>query len=105
MLKSIISMAAAALIAGLMVFLTSVAPEVNAAEVKRALPQPFAMADRLPILVKGAACSQRSWPHYEQSCLFDKRVSADKVRKVRVINFDRREMQARAPTLEILALR
>ncbi len=104
--RSMTAIAAAAVVAGLAVFLTSVAPEAKAESlVKDARHQPHAQSNRPPVPVKGAACSQQGWPHHEQSCLFDKRRSAEDVRKVRVVNLDRREMQASAPTIEILALR
>jgi hypothetical protein len=86
MFKSIAAIAAAALVAGLVVFLTSVVPEARAAsQVTDAVHQPHAKGDRLTILVKGAACSSRGWPHYEQSCQFDTRRPANETRTVRVI--------------------
>ena len=42
-------------------------PQVLSADVEHAL----AKGDRLRPLVKGAACSARSWPNYDQSCQFD----------------------------------
>ena len=84
--KSITAVAAAALIAGLAVFLTSTAPEAKAEpQVQGALHQPQAKGDRLPALVKGAACSSHGWPHYEQSCKFDLRRPTNEARTVRVI--------------------
>jgi hypothetical protein len=71
------------LTAALILVLTPAVPDAHVAAAERAL------LDRLPVLAKGPACSQRGWPNYEQSCLFDKRGSADDGRKVRVINFDR----------------
>ena len=72
------------LTAGLIVVLTPAATNIGLAAVEHAL------LDRLPVVAKGAACSQHGWPHYEQSCLFDKRGAANDARKVRVIEFDRR---------------
>ena len=84
--QSITAIAAATLVAGLAVLLTSVGPEAKAElQVKAALHQPHAKGDRLPTLVKGTACSSRSWPNYEQSCQFDLRRSIDETRTVRVI--------------------
>ena len=59
---------------------TSVVPEAKAdSQVKNAVHQPHAKGDRLPVLAKGAACSSRGWPHYEQSCQFDRRRPANEV--------------------------
>jgi hypothetical protein len=51
--------------------------------------------------VKGAACSARSWPNYEQTCQFDLRTSADHVRPVRVLDMER----ARTPLNVVIASR
>ena len=53
----------------------------------------LAKGDRLRPLVKGDACSGRSWPNYNQTCQFDLRKSADHVRPVRVLGLEK----ARAP--------
>ena len=45
----------------------------------------FLKGDRLPILLKGSACSTLGWPHYEQHCLVDWRRTADEIPNVRVI--------------------
>ena len=42
-------------------------PQVLSADFEHAL----AKGDRLRPLVKGSACSARSWPNYDQSCQFD----------------------------------
>ncbi len=82
----IIAVAAAAIAAGLVVFLTSAVPEVRAESlVEDAVHQPHAQDDRLPILVKVTACSARGWPHYEQSCIFDMRRPTNEARTVRII--------------------
>jgi hypothetical protein len=85
MFKSAIakSIPAAALVAIVAVFLTSVVPEPKARP-QDALP-PLAKGDRLPVPVKGAACSSRGWPHYEQSCQFDMRRPAGEVRTIRIV--------------------
>jgi hypothetical protein len=83
---SIAAIAAAALVAGLAVFFTSAVPQARAeSRVEGALPQPLAKSDRLPVLVTGAACSSRGWPHYEQSCQFDLRRPAGEAPTVRII--------------------
>jgi hypothetical protein len=83
-LKSIGKLVAVSAVAGLLVFLTADAPKAGA-DVTGAQVQRAAKGERLPVFVKGTACSTRGWPHYEQRCLFDDRGSADDVRAVRVI--------------------
>ena len=85
--KSITAAAtAAAFLAGLALFLTSIAPEAKAgSEVGEALPRPLAKSDSAFPSVKGAACSERSWPYYAPSCQFDLRRPADAVPTIRVI--------------------
>ena len=79
------AVAAAALIAGVAVLLTGV-PEVKAEpQAKIAGMEISAKADRLPVLIKGAACSALGWPHYERNCQFDTRRPADEMRAVRII--------------------
>ena len=84
--KTIIRMAVAAAIAGLFVFATSAAPKANVSVDTRPLPQAFATGDRLPLHVKGAACSQHAWPNFEQRCQFDFRNPESEARTVRVID-------------------
>ena len=83
--QPIIKMAAAAVIAGLVVFATSATPKANVPDADRALPQAFAKTDRLAVSVRGTVCSQRGWPNFEQSCQFDLRRPANAARTVRVI--------------------
>ena len=85
MFKPIIRMAVAATIAGLFVFATSAAPKANVSVDTRPLPQVSATGDRLPLHVKGAACSQHAWPNFEQRCQFDFRNPESETRTVRVI--------------------
>jgi hypothetical protein len=78
----------ATLAGGMAVFLSGVLavsaePQVAAPQVSVAVSH--AKGDRLPVLLKGTACSPLGWPHYEQSCQFDQRRSADQARAVRVI--------------------
>jgi hypothetical protein len=81
----IIKIAVAAGIAGVVVFLTTLAPQATAPVDTRALPQASTKADRLPLAVKGAACSKNGWPDFEQRCQFDFRKPANKEQKVRII--------------------
>ena len=83
MFKQIIRIAAAALVAGVIAFAINVAPAAN--DHKAMQGQPSAKGDRLPLAVKGTACSKHSWPNFEQRCQFDFRRSADKARTVRII--------------------
>jgi hypothetical protein len=101
MLTSTSQIAAAGLIAGVIIFLTSVAPQANVPGNNAAAPQVFAKGDRLPVLAKGAKCTQRAWPNYEQNCLFDNRRSADDIHKVTVVNIDRHGVQSRAASINL----
>ena len=84
--QSITAVAAAALVAGLAVFLTSVAPEAKAEAPAKSSPhQAHAKGDRLPLPVTGARCSSQSWPNYDQSCQFDLRKRVTDTNPVRVI--------------------
>jgi hypothetical protein len=78
------AIAAAALIAGVAVFFTSIAPDAKAAP-HDGVHQPSAKGDRLPLLSTGAACSWRAWPNYDRACQFDVRSSAEDARTVRII--------------------
>ena len=83
--KPIIRMAAAAVVAGIVVFATSATPKANVPNVEPAPPQSFAKGDRLAVSVRGTACSQRGWPNFERNCQFDLRQPANAARTVRVI--------------------
>jgi hypothetical protein len=85
MFKPIIKMAFAAAIAGFFVFATSAAPKANVSIDAPALPQASVKGDRLPLHVKGAACSRHAWPAFEQRCQFDFRNPDSEARTVRVI--------------------
>ncbi len=82
--NSIIAIAAAAIAASLAVFSTSAVPEAKAASHVQG-EQPLAKGDRLAALVRGAACSSRSWPNYDQNCRFDLRKPANDAPTVRII--------------------
>jgi hypothetical protein len=88
--KSVAVAAAAIIAVGMAIFFilappAEAQPQVVSADVEHAL----AKGDRLRALVKGAACSARSWPNYDQICQFDLRTSADHVRPVRVVDLER----------------
>jgi hypothetical protein len=82
MFKPIITMVAAAAIAGLFVFVTAAAP--NASASVDTLPQ--ASAIDVGLHVVGAACSKHGWPNFEQRCQFDVRNPESEARTVRVID-------------------
>ena len=86
--QTIIAVAAAAAVAGVVVFMMPGAPQAQT--VAQVLPASHSKGDRLPLLVPGAACSLHSWPNYDQSCQFDLRRSAGDVRTVRVVGLERR---------------
>jgi hypothetical protein len=69
--KSITAVAAAALVAGVVAFLTSNAPPAMAN------PRPDAKGERAALLVTGSACSSQSWPNYDLNCQFDRRPAND----------------------------
>jgi hypothetical protein len=77
--NSAVSVVAAALVAGMAVFLIPAAPEA------RATASQLAKADRLPAVSKEIACSLTAWPNYERNCQFDLRVSSGETRLVRII--------------------
>jgi uncharacterized membrane protein len=83
--NSITAVAAAVVVASLAVFSFSAAQEAYAEpRVTNALQQPLVKGDR-PRNPKGAACSALGWPHYEQTCQFDRRMPADEAKTVRII--------------------
>ena len=55
------------------------------AQMAAVVHQPLAKADRLPVRTRGAACSSRSWPDYDQDCVFDLRSPAHTARTIRVV--------------------
>lgn len=87
--KSIAAIAAVGITACAAIFLSyfiSVVPAAKAEpQIKTALHQPHAQADRLPASPKGTQCSSLGWPHYEETCQFDLRRHANEARTVRVI--------------------
>ena len=95
MIKAITAIAAAALIAALATTLPGMVAAVSANTPDQAgAQQPAVKGDRLPIHPLGGACSQRAWPYYDRSCLFEARWQGD-MRKVRVVTTDRLDPKAR----------
>jgi len=76
------------LTAGLVVFFHPAASDSNLAPRDRAQAQSNANSGRIAVSTTGAACSQRAWPNYEQSCLVDQRSGAE-MRTIRVVGVDR----------------
>jgi len=83
--RPIIKIAVAAGVAGVVVFLTILAAQENAPVDTLALPQASTKGDRLPLAVKGAACSKNGWPDFEQRCQFDFRKPANELHEVRIV--------------------
>ncbi len=83
--NSITAVATAAISAGVVIVLTSTVPQAKAEASVVPAPQQHAKSDRIPTLLKGAACSSRGWPHYEPLCQSDQRQPANEARTVRVI--------------------
>jgi hypothetical protein len=68
-------------------FFASAAPPPTAGlQIAPLADQPLAEADRVPVRAKGAACSSRSWPYYDQDCRFDLRAPAKEAQTIRVID-------------------
>lgn len=80
-INSTVSVAAAALLAGMAVLLMPSAPKAEA----QAIASHLAKADRLPVLEKEVPCTLTSWPNYRPSCQFDLRASSGDIRTVRII--------------------
>ena len=97
----LVTAAAAALIAVGMAIFFILAPAKAQPQVSADAEHALAKGDRLRALVKGAVCSARSWPNYDQICQYDLRTSADHVRPVRVLDLER----ARNPLNVVIASR
>ena len=98
----LVTAAAAAIIAvGMAIFFILAPPAKAQPQVSADAEHVLAKGDRLRPLVKGAACSARNWPNYDQTCQFDLRTSADHVRPVRVLDLER----ARNPLNVVIASR
>jgi len=84
--KSMTAVAAAAVIATMLAFLSSAVPEAKAGPQIEVSAQADPKGDRLSSPVTGSPCSSRSWPYYDQSCQFDRRRAAsDAPAAVRII--------------------
>src|SRR3954470_22470415 len=93
-MHSVAGVAAAAVLAGTVVLFTSVAPPAKAMPQVGLSNGPLTKAAvQLAPPVSVAACSARSWPNYDQSCL---RSSTGELRQARVINLETRGLKARA---------
>lgn len=89
MIKAITAIAGAAFIAALAIVLPGMTPAVSANTPDAAgVQQPAVKGDRLAVHQLGEACSQRAWPYYDSSCLFEARWQGD-ARKVRLVTTDR----------------
>lgn len=87
MLKSVIAKSVSVIAAGVLAaafaaFWASAVPQANA---KSLAVLPHAKGDRLPVRVRGPACSLRSWPYYDRVCQFDLRRPANEATAVRLI--------------------
>ena len=68
----LVTAAAAAIIAvGMAIFFILAPPAKAQPQVSADAEHALAKGDRLRALVKGAVCSARSWPNYDQICQFD----------------------------------
>jgi uncharacterized membrane protein len=81
MAKSVTVIVVAAVMAGLAALSMSAIPEAKA----QSQLAVAAKGDKLPMRVRGTACSTRSWPYYDQNCQFDLRRSANDAGEVRLI--------------------
>ena len=70
--RSVIAAAALALCSSLALVAVAVAPVAKAEVHDNGTHAALAKADRIQSPLKGAACSERGWPHYERRCLFDR---------------------------------
>jgi hypothetical protein len=84
-IRTISATVAALAMATLMMWLAAGSPEAKAQTLPLRTIDHSLKGDRLPTLLKGAACSTQGWPHYEQRCLFDWRRDADTIPIVRII--------------------
>jgi hypothetical protein len=88
MFKIYSTIAAAALVAGALVFAPSLNP-VSASTRNTVTQTTSGKGDRLDIEAR-TACRQQSWPYLERSCVRDMRTESGSARKVRVVTTDRK---------------
>jgi hypothetical protein len=99
--KSVTAAAAAIIAVGTAIFFIRAPPAKAQPQVSADVEHALAKGDHLRTLVKGAACSARSWPNYDRICQFDLRTSAGYVQPVRVLDLQR----ARKPLNVVIASR
>jgi hypothetical protein len=87
--QSVTAAVLAALVGTLAAVLTPAVPEAAPQARDAGQRSHLDKGDRLPMLVRGRACSSNAWPNYDRSCQFDLRRSADDVRAVRIVNLQR----------------
>jgi len=84
--KAISAIAAAALVAGVAVFIVPAMTQ----KVEASTPVAATKGDRLDIRsAVGPTCSQQAWPYYETRCLRDVSQNASRARPVRLVSTDR----------------
>jgi len=86
--QSIVAAMLTALFGALAAALAPVVPEA-APQIRGVVQTSDVKGDRLPVLLRGRACSSSSWPNYDRVCQFDLRRSADDVRPVRIVSLQR----------------
>ncbi len=84
MLKTMSALAAAAALAGILMLVPGMSPEVEA----RA-SAPAAKGDRLDIRPLGTACAQRAWPYYEAHCVRARAGASKPSQPLRIVGADR----------------
>ena len=82
---SVVAVAAFTFCSSLALVAVAVAPVAKAEVQDNDTHAILAKADRIAAPLKGAACSERGWPHYEQQCLFDRTRANHEARSIRVI--------------------
>jgi hypothetical protein len=86
MIKAVYAVVAAAIVAGSVFLFPGLSPRVEATAA------PAVKADRADIRLLSTACSQRTWPYIEASCLRDDRNPQGQAHEVRFIPLDRLPM-------------
>jgi len=82
MLKLIAAFSGAAVLAGALVLVPGVTSAVQAHMYS-------VKGDRLDLHAYGTACSERSWPYFEASCLRNTNSPTHQTRPVRIVSTDR----------------
>ena len=84
MLKTVYTIAAAAIVAASFVASLSLSPQVEA---RGSLPS--VKADRADTRPLAKDCSKQAWPYFEAACLRDTRHPSGQARGVRLVSVDR----------------